>query len=99
MPLALSPVTYQVDGFSALPARGLKKIVCLYFGQVLTTLCLATLPLFSSVIGLTGGLSPIALLCLRSSFSIQITAKAFRFTPRGRFLFTIFAVVKPFLVV
>ena len=42
MPFALSPVAYLADGLPALPARGLRN-VRLYFGQVLTTLCLATL--------------------------------------------------------
>ena len=43
VPFALSPVAYLADGLPALPARGLRN-VRLYFGQVLTTLCLATLP-------------------------------------------------------
>ena len=42
MPFAFSPVAYLADGLPALPARGLRN-VRLYFGQVLTTLCLATL--------------------------------------------------------
>ena len=99
MPFALSPVAYLADGLPALPARGLRN-VRLYFGQVLTTLCLATLS-YTPVLhraNLCFVFYRFATL-LAVFINTKLPPRLVFFTPRRRYLFTIFDVSKPFLVV